>query len=77
MVEQECVCKELLSEKKIHNLKVENYVLLSRHTEDLSPGDSLSDSSRDCCKEVREEPGYIRYIGVWGEKMPRVGTSKG
>ena len=39
MVEQECVCKELLSEKKIHNLKVENYVLLSRHTEDLSPGD--------------------------------------
>jgi len=68
VVEQECVCKELLSEKKIHNLKVENYVLLSRHTEDLSPGDSLSDSSRDCCKEVREEPGYIGYIGVWGEK---------
>ena len=50
--------------KKKHNLKVENYVLFGGHTEDVSPGDSLSDSSeglfwtgkgtatiyRSCCK---------------------------
>ena len=31
--------------KKMHNLKVENYGSLSRHTEDVSPEDSLSDHS--------------------------------
>ena len=31
----------------MHNLKIENYVLFSRHTEDLSPRDSLSDSSEE------------------------------
>ena len=31
--------------KKVCNLKVENYVLFSGHTEDLSLGDSLSSSS--------------------------------
>ena len=35
----------LLTEKKMHNLKVENYVLFSGLVEDVSPGDSLSDSS--------------------------------
>ena len=29
----------------MHNLKVDNYVLFSGHIEDLSLGDSLSDSS--------------------------------
>ena len=42
----------------MYNLKVENYVLFGRHTEELSPGDSLSYSSEDYSKEVREEPGY-------------------
>ena len=32
--------------KKTHNLKVENYVLFGRLSEDLSPGGSLSDSSK-------------------------------
>ena len=31
--------------KKNHNLKADNYVLFCKHGEDLSPGDSLSDSS--------------------------------
>ena len=35
----------LSTEKKMHNLKVENYILFSGHTEDLSLGHSLSDSS--------------------------------
>ena len=33
------------TEKKMHNLKVENYVLFSGHTEDWGQEDSLSDSS--------------------------------
>ena len=57
-----------MSEKIIiiikHNLKVENYVLFSMHTEDLTPGDSLSDSSGDCSKEVREKPGYIGVLAT-------------
>ena len=31
--------------KKMPNLEVEDYVLLGRHTEELSSGDSLSESS--------------------------------
>ena len=31
--------------KKTHSLKIENYVLFGRQTEDLSPVDSLSDGS--------------------------------
>ena len=31
--------------KKMPNLEVEDYVLLGGHTEELSSGDSLSDSS--------------------------------
>ena len=45
MVRESCDCKMLSTEKKMHNLKVENYALFGGHTEDLNPGDSLSDSS--------------------------------
>ena len=38
------VVESIDRKKKMHNLKVENYVLFSRHTEDLSPGDRLSDN---------------------------------
>lgn len=34
------------NKKTMHNLKAENYVLFARFTEDLSPGDILSDSSQ-------------------------------
>ena len=36
----------ILSTGKLHNLKVENYVLFGKHTEDFSPGDSLSNSPK-------------------------------
>ena len=35
------------------NLEVEDYVLLGRHTEELSSGDSLSESSEDGSEEGR------------------------
>ena len=61
----------------MHNLKVKNYVLFGRHTEDLSPGDRLS-VLMDCSEEVREEPGYT---GVLVNKQRNkenqvIGTSK-
>ena len=34
----------LSTEKKIENLKVENYVLFSGHVKDLSPKDNLTDN---------------------------------
>lgn len=33
-------------QKAMHNLKAENYVLFARFTEDVRPGDILSDSSQ-------------------------------
>lgn len=35
----------LLGDKKLHNLEVENYILLDGHTEDSSLGGRLSNSS--------------------------------
>ena len=35
-----------MSTEKLHYLKFENYVLFDGHTEDLSLGDRLSDSSK-------------------------------
>ena len=39
------VCAKDCRLKKTHSLKIENYVLFGRQTEDLSPVDSLSDGS--------------------------------
>ena len=61
---QSCLCR---LKKNMHNLQVENYVLLNGLTEDLSPGYSLS-ALRDCSKEVREEPGYIGVLLLIKEK---------
>lgn len=44
-----------------HNQELENYIVFSRHTEDLSPRDRLS-ALKDCPEEVREEAGYIRSV---------------
>ena len=38
---------------------------LADKTKDLSLGNSISDSLRDCSQEVREEPGYT---GVFATK---------
>ena len=45
----------------MHNLKAESCVLSGRLSEDSSPGSSLS-ALKDCSKEVREEPGYLRVF---------------
>ena len=42
------------TEKKMHNLKAENYVLFGGLAEDFSPGDSLSDGSEGGSEEARE-----------------------
>lgn len=51
------------TEKKMHNLKVENDVLLRGHTEDLSPGDKLSDSFESLFQRSKgEKPGYLGVL---------------
>ena len=48
----------------MHNLKVENSVLFSRHTEDLSQETASQIALRDCYKEVREKSEYIgSFVG--------------
>ena len=46
--------------KKMHKLKVENYILLGELSKNLSQGYSLS-ALRDCSEEIREKPGYIAF----------------
>lgn len=48
--------------------KFNNYVLISRLTEDYNPGYNLSDSSEELSKEVREKKGYT---GVLAEKKKK------
>ena len=57
----------------MHNLKVENYVLFGRHTEDLSPGAASQIALRDLSKEVKEEP---VYIGGFAKKNTNKQTKK-
>ena len=47
----------------MHNLKVENYVLLGGLSENFKPREqSLKIALRDCSEEVREELGYIGVL---------------
>ena len=59
----------MLTGKKMPNLKVENSVLFSRHTEDLSL--KIYDLSQEtasqialrvCSEDVSEEPGYLGHF---------------
>ena len=43
----EIVKLHLALKKKLHNLKTDSYVLFSRLSKDLSPGDTLSDCSKE------------------------------
>ena len=54
-----------LSTEKKHNLKVENYVLFSKQSEDISPGHSLSDHS-DRLPEKGQEGARI-YRSVYNK----------
>lgn len=54
------------SEKKMHNLKVENSVLFCGLSEDFKlRRQPLRIALRECSAEVREEPGYM---GVFATK---------
>ena len=44
--------------KKMHKLKVENYILFGELSKNLSQGYSLS-ALRDCSEEIRKKSGYI------------------
>ena len=47
----------------MHNLKVENYVLLGGLSENFKPrGQSFKVALRDCSEKVREELGYIGVL---------------
>lgn len=48
----------MLTEKRMHNLKVENYFLFGELSENLSPEDSPS-ALKDSSKGISEQPGYI------------------
>ena len=59
--------------KKMPNLEVEDYVLLGRHTEELSSGDSLSESSEGLFWRGK---GGTRIYRSLGNKNQVAGTSK-
>lgn len=49
--------------KKMHNLKFENDVSLRGHTEDISPGDKLSDNFERLFQRSKgEKPGYLGVL---------------
>ena len=48
--------------QKKYNLKFENYVLFGGTSKDISPEDSLSESSEGCSEEIREEGARV-YSG--------------
>lgn len=48
----------LLTEKYIHNLKVESFVILSGNFQDVKPGGSILSNSKNCSEEGRGELGY-------------------
>ena len=54
--------------KELQNLKVENYVLFSGYTEDLSPGDSFSDN---CEGLFWRGKGGARIYRSFCEKKPQ------
>ena len=60
------------TEKKMQNLKVENYVLFGRFSEDLSPEDSLSDRSEEVLQRgkggARIHRSFATKRGSWNIK---------
>ena len=62
MVENQNWEKQTNKPKKTHNLKVENYVLFGRLSEDFNPGGSLSNHYEGLLRRVREDPGYMGVL---------------
>ena len=42
---KKAIAVRMLTEKKLHSIKVENYVVFSRHSEDFKPGSHISDKA--------------------------------
>lgn len=59
--------KLLVPTEKMHTLKLENCVLFDRHTEDLSPGARLSDSSEELSQRGKGRARINRNLGKRGE----------
>ena len=51
----------------MHSLKVENYIVFDRLSEDFNPGDSFSDSSE--ALSPRGRIGIMMYMKYFGRKM--------
>ena len=64
------VCR--LKRKQLHNLKVENYVLFCRYSEDLSPGHSTSDKTEDSSKETRRSQDIQELLQPGSQNLKRV-----
>ena len=65
--------------KKIHNLKVENYVLFSRLSEDLSLEHSLSDSSEQLLQRGKGGASFCNkdeVVGILKDYCPLKGEKK-
>ena len=57
-------------QKKTHTVQVENYVLFRDITENYIAQDTASQIAlRNCSKEVREQPGYIRVFAETKQNM--------
>lgn len=59
--------KLLVPTEKMHTLKFENCVLFDRHTEDLSPGARLSDSSEELSQRGKGRARINTNLGKRGE----------
>lgn len=59
--------KLLVPTEKMHTLKFENCLLFDRHTEDLSPGARLSDSSEELSQRGKGGARINRNLGKMGE----------
>ena len=59
--------KLLVPTEKMHTLKFENCLLFDRHTEDLSPGSRLSDSSEELSQRGKGGARINRNLEKRGE----------
>jgi len=59
--------KLIVPTEKMYTLKFENCVLFDRHTEDLSPGARLSDSSEELSQRGKGGARIKRNLGKRGE----------
>ena len=57
--------------EKMHNLRVEKYVLFGRFSEDIAHKRTSRITLKDRSEEERGEPGYIGVFAIKQQKSPR------